>query len=126
MKQQKGMNAKGAVFQVSNAKWVAKVCLGVDVDGKPIIKQFSGKTEAITVKTTVSLYAIMSASQKRSMHMKQNKFDLVMDYIDANISQDVETIKKGIFNLIGYKTPLGLTKKQDDFYNITIDIVDNM
>ena len=36
------------------------------------------------------------------MHMKQNKFDLVMDYIDANISQDVETIKKGIFNLIGY------------------------
>ena len=36
--------------------------------------------------------------------MKQNKFDLVMDYIDANISQDVETIKKGIFNLIGYNS----------------------
>ena len=29
--------------------------------------------------------------------MKQNKFDLVMDYIDANISQDVESIKKGIY-----------------------------
>ncbi len=36
--------------------------------------------------------------------MKQNKFDLVMDYIDANILQDVETIKKGIFNLIGYSS----------------------
>lgn len=34
--------------------------------------------------------------------MKQNKFDLVMDYIDVNVSQDVEAIKKGIFNLIGY------------------------
>ena len=38
------------------------------------------------------------------MHMKQNKFDLVMDYIDANISQDVESIKKGIYSLIGYNS----------------------
>jgi AraC-like DNA-binding protein len=36
--------------------------------------------------------------------MKQNKFDLVMDYIDANISQDVETIKKGLYSLIGYSS----------------------
>lgn len=36
--------------------------------------------------------------------MKQNKFDLVMEYIDENISQDVETIKKEIFNLIGYNS----------------------
>ncbi len=36
--------------------------------------------------------------------MKQNKFDLVMDYIDANASKDVETIKKGIYNLIGYNS----------------------
>lgn len=36
--------------------------------------------------------------------MKQNKFDLVMDYIDANISQDVETIKKGIYSSIGYNS----------------------
>lgn len=36
--------------------------------------------------------------------MKQNKFDLVMDYIDANISQDVESIKKGIRSLIGYNS----------------------
>ena len=36
--------------------------------------------------------------------MKQNRFDLVMDHIDANISQDVETIKKGIYSLIGYNS----------------------
>ena len=50
MKQQKGLSSKGAVFQVSDTKWVAKVCLGVDDNGKPIIKQFSGKTEAIAKK----------------------------------------------------------------------------
>lgn len=33
--------------------------------------------------------------------MKQNKFDLVMDYIDENIQRDTETIKGGIINLIG-------------------------
>ena len=33
--------------------------------------------------------------------MKQNKFDLVMDYIDENIQQDTETIKSEIINLIG-------------------------
>ena len=47
---QGSINGKGAVFQVSDAKWVAKVCLGVDDNGKPIIKQFSGKTEAIAKK----------------------------------------------------------------------------
>ena len=36
--------------------------------------------------------------------MKQNKFDLVMDYIDANIQQDTETLKKGIYNLIGFNS----------------------
>ncbi|MBQ9785521.1 MAG: helix-turn-helix transcriptional regulator [Clostridia bacterium] len=36
--------------------------------------------------------------------MKQNKFDLVMDYVDANIEEDVETIKKGIYRLIGYNS----------------------
>lgn len=47
---QVNVNGKGAVFQVSDTKWVAKVCLGVDHNGKPIIKQFSGKTEAIAKK----------------------------------------------------------------------------
>ena len=47
---QGSINGKSAVFQVSDTKWVAKVCLGVDDSGKPIIKQFSGKTEAIAKK----------------------------------------------------------------------------
>ena len=47
---QGSINGKGAVFHVCDAKWVAKVCLGVDDNGKPIIKQFSGKTEAIAKK----------------------------------------------------------------------------
>ena len=50
MKQQKGTSTKGAIFQVSDTKRIAKICLGVDGDGKPIIKQFSGKTEAIAKK----------------------------------------------------------------------------
>lgn len=33
--------------------------------------------------------------------MKQSKFDLVMDYIDENITNDMEIIKRGIINLIG-------------------------
>ncbi len=33
-----------------------------------------------------------------------NKFDTVMDYIDAHINEDTETIKKGIYNEIGYNS----------------------
>ena len=47
---QANVNGKGAIFQVSDTKWIAKICLGVDDGGKPIIKQFSGKTEAIDKK----------------------------------------------------------------------------
>lgn len=37
--------------------------------------------------------------------MKQkNKFDLVMDYIDVNVQKEVHTIKKGIYDLIGYNS----------------------
>ena len=36
--------------------------------------------------------------------MNINKFDVVMDYIDAHIFQDIETIKKGIINQIGYNS----------------------
>lgn len=36
--------------------------------------------------------------------MEQNKFDLVMDYIDANIQLDTESLKKGIYNLIGFNS----------------------
>lgn len=34
----------------------------------------------------------------------KNKFDAVMDYIDAHIHEDTETIKKGIYNEIGYNS----------------------
>ncbi len=36
--------------------------------------------------------------------MKQNKFDLVMDFIDANIQLNTEELKKGIHSLIGYNS----------------------
>ena len=36
--------------------------------------------------------------------MKQNKFDIVMDYIDANILEDAEALKKGIYKVIGYNS----------------------
>ena len=47
---QANVSGKGAIFQVSDTKWIAKICLGVDADGKFFIKQFSGKTEAIAKK----------------------------------------------------------------------------
>ena len=47
---QANVSGKGAIFQVSDTKWIAKICLGVDADGKPTIKQFSGKTEVIAKK----------------------------------------------------------------------------
>lgn len=34
----------------------------------------------------------------------KNKFDTVMDYIDANIHEDAENIKKGIYKEIGYNS----------------------
>lgn len=36
--------------------------------------------------------------------MNKNNFDLVMHYIDNNIHLDVEEIKKGIYDLIGYSS----------------------
>ncbi len=33
-----------------------------------------------------------------------NKFDTVMDYIDAHIHEDAENIKKGIYSEIGYNS----------------------
>lgn len=43
-------NGEGSVFQVSEDKWVAKISMGVKPDGKPNVKQFSGKSEAIVKK----------------------------------------------------------------------------
>ena len=36
--------------------------------------------------------------------MKQNKFDTVMDYIDANITEEIKKINEGIYNEIGYNS----------------------
>ena len=43
-------NGEGSVFQVTENKWVAKISLGTRPDGRAIVKQFSGKTEAIAKK----------------------------------------------------------------------------
>lgn len=43
-------NGEGSIFQVSKNKWVAKISIGQRPDGKPLIKQFSGKSEAIVKK----------------------------------------------------------------------------
>lgn len=43
-------NGEGSVFQVSENKWVSKISLGTGPDGKTIVKQFSGRTEAIVKK----------------------------------------------------------------------------
>lgn len=50
MSRTRKQNGEGSVFQVSENKWVAKISLGTRPDGKPNIKQFSGKTEAIVKK----------------------------------------------------------------------------
>ena len=47
MNKTRKQNGEGSVFQVSENKWVAKISLGTRPDGKPNIKQFSGKTETI-------------------------------------------------------------------------------
>lgn len=41
---------EGSVFQRSDCKWVAKVCIGTDALGRAKVKQFTGKTEAIVYK----------------------------------------------------------------------------
>lgn len=50
MSRNRKRNGEGSIFQVSKDKWVAKISLGQRPDGKPRIKQFSGKTEAIVKK----------------------------------------------------------------------------
>ena len=43
-------NGEGSIFQVSENKWISKIALGTRPDGRVIVKQFSGKTEAIVKK----------------------------------------------------------------------------
>ena len=62
-------NGEGSVFQVSENKWVAKISLGTGIDGKPMIKQFSGKTEAIVKK---KLKEFKKSSDFAEKHMPSN------------------------------------------------------
>lgn len=50
MSRTRKQNGEGSVFQVSENKWVAKISMGQQPNGKPFVKQFSGKTEAIVKK----------------------------------------------------------------------------
>lgn len=50
MGEKRKKNGEGSVFQISENKWIAKISLGTRPDGKPNIKQFSGKTEAVVKK----------------------------------------------------------------------------
>lgn len=50
MREGRKQNGEGSIIQVPDAKWIAKIRMGVDASGKQRIKQFSGKTEAIVKK----------------------------------------------------------------------------
>lgn len=50
MEKTKNKNGEGSIFQTSENKWIAKIYLGKRPDGKPKIKQFSGKTKAVVKK----------------------------------------------------------------------------
>ena len=62
-------NGEWSVFQVSENKWVAKISLGTRPDGKPNIKQFSGKTEAIVKK---KLKEFKKSADFAEKHMPSN------------------------------------------------------
>lgn len=68
-------NGEGSVFQVAENKWVAKISMGMRPDGKPNIKQFSGKTEAIVKKKLRDFKKSTDYSEK---HMPSN--DTVQAY----------------------------------------------
>ena len=68
-------NGEGSVFQVAENKWVAKIMMGKDSSGKPIIKQFSGKTEAIVKK---KLRDFKKSAEFTEKHMPSN--DTVASY----------------------------------------------
>ena len=41
-------NGEGSIYQLSENKWIAKISLGTLPSGKVNVKQFSGKTEALS------------------------------------------------------------------------------
>ena len=75
MSRTRKQNGEGSVFQVADNKWVAKISLGTRPDGKPNIKQFSGKTEAIVKKKLKEFKKSQDFTEK---HMPSN--DTVQAY----------------------------------------------
>ncbi|MBE7053793.1 MAG: hypothetical protein E7391_05895 [Ruminococcaceae bacterium] len=75
MENKRKNNGEGSIFQVSDNKWIAKISLGTRKDGKPNIKQFSGKTEAV-VKN--KLKEFKKSSDYKLKHMPSN--DTVKSY----------------------------------------------
>jgi len=68
-------NGEGSVLQVSENKWVAKIQIGVGLNGKPHIKQFSGKTEAIVRR---KLKEFKKSTDYTEKHLPSN--DTVQSY----------------------------------------------
>jgi hypothetical protein len=62
-------NGEGSIIQVSENKWLAKICMGTRPDGKPNIKQFTGKTEAIVKK---KLREFKKSAEFADKHMPSN------------------------------------------------------
>ena len=75
MSRTRKQNGEGSIFKVSENKWVAKISLGTRPDGKPNIKQFSGKTEAIVKKKLKDFKKSKDFAEK---HMPSN--DTVQAY----------------------------------------------
>ncbi len=75
MSKAKRHNGEGSIFQVSENKWVAKISMGTKPDGKPNIKQFSGKSEAIVKK---KLKEFKKSTDFAEKHMPSN--DTVQSY----------------------------------------------
>ena len=78
MSRTRKQNGEGSVFQVSENKWVAKISLGTRPDGKPNVKQFSGKTEAIVKKKLKDFKKSTDFAEK---HMPSN--DTVQAYFST-------------------------------------------
>ena len=78
MSRTRKQNGEGSVFQVSEHKWIAKISLGTRPDGKPNIKQFSGKTEAIVKKKLKDFKKSTDFAEK---HMPSN--DTVRAYFSV-------------------------------------------
>ena len=113
-------NGEGSIFQVSENKWVAKISLGQRLDGKPNIKQFSGKTEAIVKKklrefktriekcsgeTLYKLAKVLSVSMETLMESAmaeqatQNSIERSYEYgLPGYLQKDLDAYKEALRN----------------------------